>query len=292
MREYEVMVIFDPDIEERSVQPTLEQYLKVITKGGGTVDNLDIWGRRRLAYEIRKKSEGIYAVINLTAEPGDVKELDRQFTINESIMRRSSDPICTCELRTRALLASDDDGGGFNARCASRARKGARLSTDRSRARSVSVGWQAEGAQPQWLDIAGSRLSDNHRSITLITTETFMAGETTITLVGNLTADPELRFTLGCGGCELHRRVHHARSIVRPTNGGTAMRCSSTARCGARLLRTWPNHCKRECGSSCRGGFGRAATRPETASGARFSRSTWTRSDRRCVTPRRRSRGM
>ena len=87
MRPYEVMVIFDPDTEERSVQPTLEQYLTVITKGGGTVDNLDIWGRRRLAYEIQKKSEGIYAVINLTAEPADVKELDRQFTINESIMR-------------------------------------------------------------------------------------------------------------------------------------------------------------------------------------------------------------
>jgi small subunit ribosomal protein S6 len=87
MREYEVMVIFDPDTEERTVQPTLDKHLKVITKGGGTVDNIDIWGRRRLAYEIRKKSEGIYAVINLTAEPGDVKELDRQFTINEAIMR-------------------------------------------------------------------------------------------------------------------------------------------------------------------------------------------------------------
>jgi small subunit ribosomal protein S6 len=87
MREYEVMVIFDPDTEERTVQPTLEKHLNVITKGGGTVDNLDIWGRRRLAYEIRKKSEGIYAVIKLTAEPPDVKELDRQFTINESIMR-------------------------------------------------------------------------------------------------------------------------------------------------------------------------------------------------------------
>jgi small subunit ribosomal protein S6 len=87
MREYEVMVIFDPDTEERTVQPTLEKHLKVITKGGGTVDNLDIWGRRRLAYEIRKKSEGIYAVINVTAEPNDVKELDRQFAINEAIMR-------------------------------------------------------------------------------------------------------------------------------------------------------------------------------------------------------------
>jgi small subunit ribosomal protein S6 len=87
MRIYEVMVIFDPDTEERTVQPTLDKHLKVITKGGGTVDNVDIWGRRRLAYEIRKKSESIYAVINLTAEPSDVKELDRQFTINESIMR-------------------------------------------------------------------------------------------------------------------------------------------------------------------------------------------------------------
>jgi small subunit ribosomal protein S6 len=87
MRPYEVMVIFDPDTDERQVQPTLEQFLTVITKGGGTVDTMDIWGRRRLAYEIRKKSEGIYAVVTLTAEPATVKELDRQFTINESIMR-------------------------------------------------------------------------------------------------------------------------------------------------------------------------------------------------------------
>ena len=87
MRPYEVMVILDPDTDERSVQPTLEQYLTVITKGGGTVENLDIWGRRRLAYEIQKKSEGIYAVITLQANPADVKELDRQFSINESIMR-------------------------------------------------------------------------------------------------------------------------------------------------------------------------------------------------------------
>ena len=87
MRPYEIMVILDPDTDERSVQPTLEQYLTVITKGGGTVENLDIWGRRRLAYEIHKKSEGIYAVITLQANPADVKEMDRQFSINESIMR-------------------------------------------------------------------------------------------------------------------------------------------------------------------------------------------------------------
>jgi small subunit ribosomal protein S6 len=87
MRPYEVMVILDPETDERSVQPTLEQFLTVITKGGGTVENLDIWGRRRLAYEIQKKAEGIYAVITMQANPVDVKELDRQFSINESIMR-------------------------------------------------------------------------------------------------------------------------------------------------------------------------------------------------------------
>ncbi|MGD7789073.1 30S ribosomal protein S6 [Propionibacteriaceae bacterium Y1700] len=87
MRKYEVMVIIDPDIDDRQVQPTLDQHLAVITKGGGTVDNVDIWGRRRLAYEINKKPEGIYAVIDLTAEPADVKELERLMTINEAIVR-------------------------------------------------------------------------------------------------------------------------------------------------------------------------------------------------------------
>ena len=77
----------DPDVDDRQVNGLLEKPLAGLTKAGGTVDNLDIWGRRRLAYDIRKKSEGIYAVINITAEPADVKEMDRQFTLNEQIMR-------------------------------------------------------------------------------------------------------------------------------------------------------------------------------------------------------------
>ena len=87
MRKYEIMVIIDPEVDDRQVNGLLEKPLARFTKAGGTVDNLDIWGRRKLAYDIRKKSEGIYAVINLTAEPADVKELDRQFTLNEQIMR-------------------------------------------------------------------------------------------------------------------------------------------------------------------------------------------------------------
>ena len=64
MRQYELMVILDPELEERTVAPSLDKYLTVVTKDGGTVDNVDIWGRRRLAYEINKKAEGIYAVID------------------------------------------------------------------------------------------------------------------------------------------------------------------------------------------------------------------------------------
>ena len=87
MRQYELMVILDPDLEERTVAPSLDTFLNVIRNGGGTVDKVDIWGRRRLAFEIKKKSEGIYAVVDLTATPAVVQELDRQLNLNESVMR-------------------------------------------------------------------------------------------------------------------------------------------------------------------------------------------------------------
>jgi small subunit ribosomal protein S6 len=88
LRAYEVMVILDPDLEERTVAPSLEQYLNnVVVKDGGTVGSVDVWGRRRLAYEIDKNAEGIYAVIDLQAEPATVKELDRQLSLNESVLR-------------------------------------------------------------------------------------------------------------------------------------------------------------------------------------------------------------
>ncbi|QYF88925.1 MULTISPECIES: 30S ribosomal protein S6 [Arthrobacter] len=87
MRPYELMVIIDPEVEERTVEPTLQKFLSVITNDGGTIEKVDIWGRRRLAYEIQKKTEGIYAVVNFTAEPATSKELDRQLSLNETIMR-------------------------------------------------------------------------------------------------------------------------------------------------------------------------------------------------------------
>jgi small subunit ribosomal protein S6 len=87
MHQYELMVILDPEIDERTVAPSLDKFLGVIRKDGGTVDKVDIWGRRRLAYEINKKTEGIYAVVSLTSTGDATKELDRQLKLSEAVMR-------------------------------------------------------------------------------------------------------------------------------------------------------------------------------------------------------------
>jgi small subunit ribosomal protein S6 len=86
VRHYELMIILDPELEERTIAPSLERFLTVVTNAGGTVKT-EIWGRRRLAYEIDKNAEGIYAVVTLQAEPATVKELDRQLGLNDSVLR-------------------------------------------------------------------------------------------------------------------------------------------------------------------------------------------------------------
>jgi small subunit ribosomal protein S6 len=87
MHQYEMMVILDPEIDERTVAPSLDKFLGVIRNDGGTIENVDIWGRRRLAYEINKKTEGIYAVVTFLATPAATSELDRQLKLSEAVMR-------------------------------------------------------------------------------------------------------------------------------------------------------------------------------------------------------------
>ena len=87
LRTYEVMVILDPSLDERTVAPSLDTYLNVVRQDGGQVESVDVWGKRRLAYEIDKNAEGIYAVVDLRAEPATVKELDRQLGLKESVLR-------------------------------------------------------------------------------------------------------------------------------------------------------------------------------------------------------------
>lgn len=87
MRQYEMMIILDPSLDERTVTPSMETLLNIVRGAGGKVDKLDVWGKRRFAYEIDKKTEGIYVVVELTAEPDTVKEFDRQLNLNESVVR-------------------------------------------------------------------------------------------------------------------------------------------------------------------------------------------------------------
>ena len=87
MRHYEVMVILDPELEERTVAPSLDAFLNVVKNDGGSVEKVDVWGRRRLAYEIKKQPEGIYAVLDISCSPAALAELDRQLNLNEAVLR-------------------------------------------------------------------------------------------------------------------------------------------------------------------------------------------------------------
>ena len=87
MRNYELMVILDPSIDERTVAPTMDKYLAPVSANGGSVEKVDIWGKRRLAYDIKKKSEGLYVVVDMTTTPANAQELDRQLGLNETVLR-------------------------------------------------------------------------------------------------------------------------------------------------------------------------------------------------------------
>ena len=87
MRHYEIMIILEPETDERTVVPSLEKLLQVVPGNGGTVDKVDVWGKRRLAYEIKKQSEGIYVVANFNATPAATAELERQLGLSEAVLR-------------------------------------------------------------------------------------------------------------------------------------------------------------------------------------------------------------
>ena len=87
VRHYEVMIILDPQQDERTVAPSLDKFLEIVRKENGKVEKVDVWGKKRLAYPINKKEEGIYAVVNLDCEADTVKELDRVLNLNENVLR-------------------------------------------------------------------------------------------------------------------------------------------------------------------------------------------------------------
>lgn len=86
LHSYETIFIIDASLDEESTKAVVEKFTGLIAKNG-TVGTVDEWGKRRLAYEIDDKTEGYYVLVEFTADPEFPKELDRQFKINDNILR-------------------------------------------------------------------------------------------------------------------------------------------------------------------------------------------------------------
>ncbi|WP_189157474.1 30S ribosomal protein S6 [Lentzea pudingi] len=124
MRHYEVMVILDPSLDERTIAPSLDTFLNVIRTTGGNVEKVEVWGKRRLSFEINKNSEGIYAVLDLSSTPEAVKELDRQLGLQETVLRTKvlrREPAKAAKLAAKAAAKSDAKSAKSAARAAARA---------------------------------------------------------------------------------------------------------------------------------------------------------------------------
>ncbi len=87
MRAYELMYITRPDLDEEAEKALLDRLQKIITDGGGTVEQVDVWGRRRLAYEIAGYREGHYTVVQFQGPAGATHELERVIRITDDIIR-------------------------------------------------------------------------------------------------------------------------------------------------------------------------------------------------------------
>ena len=87
MNKYELAVILKPILEEEEQKAEFEKIQALITKLGGTIDKVDEWGRRKLAYEIQKHSEGVYSFITFTSEPGVPAEIESRIRIMENVLR-------------------------------------------------------------------------------------------------------------------------------------------------------------------------------------------------------------
>ncbi len=87
MRKYETIFILHPSLDEEAVKANIEKFKGVIENGGGTIDNVDFWGKRKLAYEINKINEGFYTLVNFSANADLPKELDRIFRITDGVIR-------------------------------------------------------------------------------------------------------------------------------------------------------------------------------------------------------------
>jgi small subunit ribosomal protein S6 len=87
LREYEVMAIVDPDADEQQIAGVVDRITGILSERGGEVSSVDRWGRRKLAYEINRKTEGIYVLVTFKSEAEALTELDRVLTLADEVLR-------------------------------------------------------------------------------------------------------------------------------------------------------------------------------------------------------------
>ncbi len=87
MRIYEELFIVRPDVTEEELDPFIEQLKAVITSPGGTVEKVDKWGVRRLAYRVAKRDEGYYVLLEMTCGPEAIKELERRLRVSDLVLK-------------------------------------------------------------------------------------------------------------------------------------------------------------------------------------------------------------
>ena len=87
MRPYEVMIILDADLEEESIRSSVDGYVQLIESKGAERGQVDFWGKRRLAYEVKHRWEGYYVVLQAKAEPAAMDELTRVLSLSDDVIR-------------------------------------------------------------------------------------------------------------------------------------------------------------------------------------------------------------
>jgi len=87
MRPYEVMIIFDAGLEEESIRAVIDRASAALTTRGGTVVRVDRWGRRRFAYEVKHRLEGYYVLVEASADPAAMAEMDRVLSLADEVVR-------------------------------------------------------------------------------------------------------------------------------------------------------------------------------------------------------------
>ncbi|HEY5154683.1 MAG TPA: 30S ribosomal protein S6 [Acidimicrobiales bacterium] len=113
MRAYELMIIFDADVEDSGVQDALKRLGQLVEAGPGSVAKTDLWGRRRFAYEINHKFEGIYVVLEIVTEARSLEDVERSLRLADEVVRHKLMRLPDAEAARRGLLeaATPADAG-------------------------------------------------------------------------------------------------------------------------------------------------------------------------------------